>query len=118
MATDPTGNTARPAARRDKLVPVPPDTFTDLPAPDPYEGSDRQHALDQARNRVFDILANDRPDAVGAHIVELVGLHGLTVAQASRQLGITSDAGKSALYRARRKLAPHWDEIAAILNGE
>jgi DNA-directed RNA polymerase specialized sigma24 family protein len=97
---------------------LPPEAFVDIAAPEPYEQSDRQDALDRARDRVFEILANDRPDAVGAQVVELVGLHGYTGAQAAERLGISADAAKSALYRARVKLAPHWDEIAAILNGE
>jgi DNA-directed RNA polymerase specialized sigma24 family protein len=110
----------RPArgTRPPRPIIVPPEAFDGLPTPEPYEQSDRQDVLDLARDRVFEILACDRPDAVGAHMVELVGLQDLTVAEASRHIGISYDAGRSALYRARVKLAPHWDEIAALLNGE
>jgi DNA-directed RNA polymerase specialized sigma24 family protein len=102
--------------RQQRPFPIAPEVLDELPSPEPYEGSDRQDALDHARERVFEILSCQRADAVGAQMVELVGLHDLSVAQASRQIGISYDAGRAALYRARVKLAPHWDEIAAMLN--
>lgn len=51
-------------------------------------------------------------------VVRMVTLESRTYHEAAETLGVSHDAVRQAMARARRKLAPHWAIVAGILSGE